>query len=367
MRRTQHFIPLKLRTFLQIFAAVAVVLSLVPLIAVDYWWIRMFDFPHIQLTILTFVAFVVYFMRFDIKKWQDYTFIVIITACLVFQYIKIHPYTPYAKLAVLDNTKLNESESISIYTANVFQNNKNAQLFIREYKAKDPDVLLLVETHRPWMKEIRKSLPAAYKFRVEVPLNNTYGMLLYSKLELVNPQVKYLVDDSIPSIHSKLVLRSGDTIQIYTIHPTPPMPQHNPSSSDRDAEMMKIANLSRESSLPVIVMGDFNDVAWSATTSLFENVGELLDVRKGRGFYNTFNVNNPILRWPLDHIFVSSEFRVIELELGEDINSDHFPTYTNLSFEPDGKDMQLAPPPTEDELRRALEQAEGVQRVTLDM
>ena len=29
--------------------------------------------------------------------------------------------------------------------------------------------------------------------------------------------------------------------------------------------------------------------------------------------------------------------------------------------------MQLAPPPTEDELRRALEQAEGVQRVTLDM
>jgi hypothetical protein len=42
--------------------------------AADFWWIRMFDYPHIQLTILTFVAIVVYFIEFNIKWTQDYLF-----------------------------------------------------------------------------------------------------------------------------------------------------------------------------------------------------------------------------------------------------------------------------------------------------
>ncbi|QNJ98713.1 endonuclease/exonuclease/phosphatase family protein [Constantimarinum furrinae] len=363
---------MKLKNFLHIFGGIAITLTLIPFIAMDFWWIRMFDFPHIQLTILTFTALVVYFMRFDIKRKEDYVFVALILGCFIFQVAKIYPYTPMAPFAVNKASSpediknpIGESD-IKLYTANVFQDNKESKHLIAEIEKRDADVLLFVETNQRWRDDIVKDLPSHYQYRVEVPLDNTYGMLLYSKLKLVDPTVQYLVDDSIPSIHSKLILRNGDTIQMYNIHPTPPMPQHNPSSSDRDAEMMKIANLSRQSELPVIVLGDFNDVAWSATTSLFETVGELLDVRKGRGFYNTFNAKSFIFRWPLDHIFISSEFRVIELELGEDINSDHFPTYTHLSFEPNLKEEQAPTPPTADELKRAKEQAEGVQKVELD-
>ncbi|WP_034258335.1 endonuclease/exonuclease/phosphatase family protein [Altibacter lentus] len=358
---------MSLKPVLQIIGAVAVVLTLIPLIAMDYWWIRMFDFPHIQLTILTMVALITYFMRFDIKLWQDYAFVSVLIGCFVFQYLKIHSYMPYASEEVLAATNETPDLELKLYTANVFQKNKKTQLLMDDIKAKDPDILLLVETNARWRNAIVKDLPSEYNHRVEVPLDNTYGMLLYSKLKLVAPTVHYLVDDSIPSIHSKVVLRSGDSVQLYTIHPTPPMPQHNPSSSDRDAEMMKIANFSRESKLAVIVLGDFNDVAWSATTELFQNVGELLDVRRGRGFFNTFNANNPILRWPLDHVFISSEFRLKEIQLGADINSDHFPTYTNLTYEPDKKAEQQPKPPSEEQLKRAKEQANGVQKVELDM
>ena len=151
-------------------------------------------------------------------------------------------------------------------------------------------------------------------------------------------------------------LPAGDTIQLYAIHPTPPMPQHNVSSTDRDAEMMRIALKSLESKYPVIVVGDFNDVAWSQSTSLFQKVSGLLDVRKGRGFFNTYNANYIILRWPLDHIFVSEHFRVISAERGGDIDSDHFPIFANLSFESEGADIQKAEPPTEDQLEKARDQ-----------
>ncbi len=355
----------KLKKFLIIFGGIAVLLTLIPLIAMDYWWIRVFDFPHIQLTILTFTAFIVYFIKFKADEWQEYLFIAIMLGCLIFQYTKIHPYTPYAKEQI-KNASEGEEIAVSIFTANVFQDNKKPEVLQQIIKDEKADVFLFLETNKRWQKDILKVMPESYKYRVEVPLDNTYGLLLYSKLELIAPEVKYLVDKEIPSVHSKLRLRNGEVVQLYALHPTPPMPQHNPSSSDRDAEMMKIANLSRESKLPVIVIGDFNDVAWSATTSLFHNVAELLDPRMGRGFYNSFNAKSTFMRWPLDHVFVSPEFRVKSLALGKDIHSDHFPTYVQLSFEPVLKEEQKPKPPSEKELKRAKEQAEGIRKVELD-
>jgi len=358
---------MKLKRFLEIFGGIAVLFTLLPLVAIDYWWIRIFDYPHIQLTILTLTAIITFLVKFDIKRKEDYAFITILIACFVFQFIKIYPYTPFAGYEVLNSTTQAKEKKISIYTANVLQKNKKMEFLIAEIKKKDPDVMLFLETNLKWKNKITENLPSAYKYSIEAPLDNTYGMLLYSKFKLINPQIKFLVDDSIPSFQTKMVLNTNDTIQIYTIHPTPPMPQHNPSSTDRDAEMMKIANLSRKSKLPVLVFGDFNDVAWSATTSLFENVGELLDVRKGRGFYNTFNANSFLFRWPLDHIFISEEFRLAELKLGDDINSDHLPTFVTLTFEPEKAYEQKTEPASESELKRAKEQAEGIKKLDIDM
>lgn len=357
---------LKLKPILQISAGIAIVCTLLPLIAIDYWWIRVFDFPHIQLTIFTFTVSITYFMRFKINEWQDYIFVFLLVSCLLFQYIKIHPYIPYAKEEAKSTSANYQGALLKVYTANVYQKNEQPDKLQQEIISKNADILLFLEAHKLWQQHILEVLSSEYSYKVEVPLDNTYGMLLYSKLKLVNPQVRYLVDDSIPSIETKVILQSGDTIQMFTIHPTPPMPQHNPSSSDRDAEMMKIANMSRESNYPVLVLGDFNDVAWSATTRLFQNVGELLDPRKGRGFYNTFSANSTFMRWPLDHVFVSSEFRVQTLKIDKDIASDHFPTYTELSFEPTIKEEQAPKKPTENELKRAKQQAEGVRKVELD-
>jgi len=51
----------------------------------------------------------------------------------------------------------------------------------------------------------------------------------------------------------------------------------------------------------------------------------------------------PLLRYPLDYVFHSDDFRVAELEVLPSIGSDHFPLWIVLSHEPDAEDAQEAP------------------------
>ena len=348
---------MKLKPFLQGFGILAVIITLIPLIAADFWWIRMFDFPHIELTLLTLTAIAVYFFRFEIRSWRDYAFMSVLVACFIFQFIKIYPYTPFAPYDVGKPTSsVDPKTGMMLLTSNVLQKNTETGLLVEEMKKLNPDVAVFTETNTKWSEAIKKGIGADYPYKIEVPLDNTYGMLLYSKLKLSNSHVRYIVDDSIPSIRTEIELRSGDMVQLHAIHPTPPMPQHNPSSSDRDAEMMKTALEARDSKIPVIVIGDFNDVAWSSTTSMFQSVGELLDVRKGRSFYNTFDVTSFIMKWSLDHIFLSEEFRVEKIAVGSDIKSDHYPFYGELFLQPELAVEQKPTPATAEQIKKAKEQ-----------
>lgn len=343
-----------LKPFLQAFGILAVVISLFPFVAADYWWMRMFDFPHVQLTILTLVALMVYFFRFDIKNWRDYTFILVLGACFLLQLTKIYPYTPFAEVQIKENTQTIPQRSVSILAINVLQDNKEYQKVINEIFLQNADILIFTETDKIWQNELRKGLRYFdYDYRIEMPLDNTYGMLVYSRFELIEPETRFLLDDSIPSMHSRVVLPSKELIQLHVIHPTPPMPPHDDSSTDRDAMMMMVALMAKDEELPVIVAGDFNDVAWSRTTRLFQTASTLLDPRIGRGFYNTFNAESWIMRWPLDHLFVSEDFRLAKIQVGNDVGSDHFPFYSKLTLEPSKGAVQKMPDPTPEEIEQA--------------
>lgn len=360
-KQTIIYYPMKLKNLFQGLGLVAITFTLLPFVAADYWWIRIFDYPHTQLTVLTLAALFAYFITFDIRSKRDYLFVILLTGCFIFQLVKIFPYLPHEQYEIMDADPEKKSPEITFYVANVLQKNENPEKLIQEVENKNPDVLLLMETNTRWMNQVRPAV-TNYPHRMEVPLENTYGMLLYSKLPFRNEKINFLVDDSIPSMEAILQFPGGEEIQLYTIHPTPPMPQHNPSSSDRDAEMMLVAIRARNNPLPVIIAGDFNDVAWSQSTKIFQNVSGMLDPRVGRGFYNTFNAKNFLMRWPLDHFFASHEFRITFLELGKDIDSDHFPALFQMKLEPDGKHEQPKRLASKNHLESAVRQIHKARR-----
>jgi hypothetical protein len=103
-----------------------------------------------------------------------------------------------------------------------------------------------------------------------------------------------------------------------------------------------------------------NDVGWSRTTKLFQKVSKLLDPRKGRGMYPTFNAKSLIWRYPLDHLFHSDDFRLATIRTLPPIGSDHLPLMVELSHEPSAAKEQAAPPLDRNDRKDAAETVEAL-------
>lgn len=245
---------------------------------------------------------------------------------------------------------------IRIIVSNVLMTNRSSEKLLSLVREYQPDLFITLEVDQWWDDEISK-LNDLFPHGVNVPLENTYGMILRSRIPLIDPKVDYIVNKEIPSIHTDLKLADGSLIHVYVLHPKPPFPDEDNSSTDRDAELLVVGKRVQERGGASIVLGDLNDVAWSRTTRLFQKISSLLDPRVGRGFFSTFHAWHWFMRWPLDHVFISDHFRVRHLERLPSVGSDHFPMFTDFSFEPNGKHAQEAP---DDDIRDREEADEKI-------
>ena len=305
-----------------------------PLFPAKVWYVRVFDYPRLQTFFVAVLALVWYFVFYFKRDRVSYVFAVLLVGVIGIQAYKAAPYTFLGSQQVLQTEKATDATtSVSLFICNVLQTNTNYQMVLDRIAEYQPDIVITTESDRHW-QEALSVLNAKYPHRVAVPLDNTYGMHLYSKLPLDQARARYLLEPDIPSIRARVQLKSGEWVHLYVVHPRPPVPGHADDSRERDAEIIMVGREARDAKGGVIVAGDFNDVAWSGTTALFQEVSGFLDPRRGRGFYNTYHAKYPLFRWPLDHIFHSSDFKLIDIERGGKVGSDHFPMYIKLSYEP---------------------------------
>ena len=339
-------------------ALIVMLWTVVPLARHDAWWVRVFDFPRVQIAFLTALLLVGH-AAVGIRGWLDWGTAAGLGACLLYQLARIWPYTPLRAKQVIDAGDVSGSEPLSIMVANVLTPNRKAASLLEIVARCDPDLLLCVETDRWWETQL-DVLAGRYPHSVKCPRDNLYGMHLYSKRPLADAELKFLIDDGVPSIHAWVVLASGRRVRIHAVHPTPPAPGENPSSAERDAELLLVARDVAEEHAPTLVFGDLNDVAWSSTTALFQKISGLLDPRIGRGMFSTFHAKYPFMRWPLDHIFTSADFTVAAIERLPAFGSDHFPILARLQHAPAAKAEHEEPSADADDRANAAERIDKV-------
>ncbi len=317
--------------FYNIFGLLIIVTSLLSISNSATWWIKTWDVSRAQLFVFSICTVLLgaFFMEdFIYLQWLIFSLLLV---AATYHLSKIWHFTPLGKKEVLDAT--NPTFPITFYTANVRQKNDDFNSLIESIQNIAPDVVLLTETNQEWLNEVA-ALKNDYPHFTEMPLENSYGMALYSKFPFEKAEFKFLIDDEVPSVHAILNIKN-QRVAFVGLHPKPPAPWTK-DDKNKDRELLAVARMTHADKLPTVVSGDLNDVCWSDITQKFKKISGLKDPRVGRGFYSTYNANIPLARIPIDHFFLSAHFKLLKMRRLPYIGSDHFPVMVEVNlFQPD--------------------------------
>lgn len=326
--------------------------TLAPLVPTDDWWVRALDFPRPLLALLLVLAMAAWPLL-D-RRAASWALLAGLVAALGLQLRWLWPYTPLHPVQALPAGDCAPEDRLSVVVANLRVSNQGAGPFLDAVRRADPDAVFAVEVDPGWLRALQP-LEAAYPHHVLHPRADFWGFALYTRLETVQPEVRHLVSGYVPSLRTGLRLRSGAVVTFHGLHPKPPLPSEG--TGQRDAELLLAAEEVRGGGA-ALIGGDLNAVAWSPVTRLLQRVGGMLDPRVGRGVFATFPTWLPgPLRFPIDHVFFTPEFRLLAVERLPDIGSDHLPLLARLCHRPEAvaEARERVPQAGEADFRRAQE------------
>lgn len=313
-------------------------ITVAPFIRTGAWWIRAWDYPRVQVFFLSLIvlgASVAAMLLEGIGVVLGGGAIASVVAAGV-QGAFIMPYTRLKHTRLPDAT----GPTTRLMVVNLDKRNDKKQALSRKIEEQDADILVLLEIDEQWLSALGR-IERSYPHRLDVIRGDGLGISLWSRFEIEREQVRHLVSEDRASLHG--VLHIGDKrLRFAGVHPAPPgLPKEDrPGRYDsriRDAELVLLAREVADSRGDAwMVAGDFNDVAWSHTTRLFQRTSGLLDPRIGRGMFGTYHARYPLLRYPLDHVFVSGEIGIGSLRRVRMPGSDHFGVLVEFSIA-DGK------------------------------
>lgn len=326
--------------------------SLLTLAETDTWWVRWFDFPRLQFAIGLLILLPV-FLALRPGRSAALVLGAAALAALGYNAYKLHPYfdaTAEPMAAAVADCEGNVR--LRVMVANVQERNEQAEMFRDLVGETAPDVLLVLETDAWWDKQL-EPLRSRFVHEVEdVPAESgAFGMHLFSRLPLLDPEVRFLFGGFTPSIFTGIALPNGAEVRFLGLHPRPP--HWSQPSTMRDAHLLAAALEARETEAPAILAGDFNAVPWERVSRRAMRIANLLDPRVGRGLYPTFSANSTLMSWPLDQVLYQDRLVLLSFEVLPAIGSDHYPVLATLCHRPGARDIQSAPDATGHELEEA--------------
>ena len=146
-----------------------------------HWFFRTADFVRLQSLFIQLILLGL-FLYFE-ENFTAFSWILLacLAATMIYQLYKVFPYS---SLFPRRRSQAESDGHVSILAGNVLQTNSCYPDFLNEVKRFDADLVLTMESNKDWencLSEIEKDYP----FTVKVPLENFYGMHLYSKKELI--------------------------------------------------------------------------------------------------------------------------------------------------------------------------------------
>ncbi|MFD2437043.1 endonuclease/exonuclease/phosphatase family protein [Modicisalibacter luteus] len=314
-----------------------------------------FRLPRLQLAALAAVVGAAQWL-WGSADWRWWS----IAACAAVAFIQaahILPWTPLWPKSVRTATSNKEMQYLTLMVSNVLTPNRNAQGLLEQIHEHQPEIVLTLESDAWWGSSSR---PPRRGMAVQRP-NTSRQSLWHASLFANSPRRDrgQVADPERYSVDSHLAAYAmRRTNPLPCPAPAPPAPSESEQSLWRDAELLLVGKDIHRHEQPTLLAGDLNDVAWSRTTRRFCRVSGMLDPRRGRGMFSTFHASYPLIRWPLDHIFISEHFTLVNMQRLKNFGSDHFPIIATLCYRPARADENDTPEADREERKEATETIE---------
>ena len=267
------------RWLLLLLALAGVIVTAIPgIFGSMTWWVRYLDYPRLEFLIgmLLVWACLALVPR---SRLGLLAMLGMACACAYDAYV-LFPYTTIAGTQELAAGACPAGDRLRLLEVNVQMTNRHDDTLLNMVRKVKPDVAWFQETNSWWKHEL-SPLSESMPYHVAAARPNYFGVELYSRLKLIDPQVRHLTRSANPSIFTGVQLPSGDVVKLYAIHPRPP--QAGQSVAERNAQLMETALMARGDTKPHVVAGDMNSVPWEGIIRHAERVGRFLDPRMGRG------------------------------------------------------------------------------------
>ena len=327
----------------------ASVLSLLP---VDWWWVRMTDFPRLQYAMALAALLALLALARPAGRGLRLGLAVLALAALGFNAAKIGPYFWGAQAEA--PAACPADRRLTVMVANVKLENRHAEPLLALVRERRPDLLLALETNAWWDARLA-ALTAEMSHTASEITGGDFGMHLFSALPLEEVEAVYPVAQDTPAIRATVRLRSGEAVRFLGLHPRPPHPGQ--SATGRDGELMWAATQARGAQAPVVLAGDLNAVPWERTVERTQRIGGLLDPRDALGFKPTYDAKSWWMSWPLDQVLHQPGARAVALTVLPGFGSDHYPVLAELCVDGEGRDAPELQAGDLDAAERAMEAA----------
>lgn len=217
-----------------------------------------------------------------------------------------------------DPSRLSNSDHcLKTLTINAYIANQDQEGFAELARNKDADLVLVTELG----PELHAILHHEYPYSHTVSVGATFGMGVYSRLELQDPKV-IRRGRNLPRIEFNL--HSGEqSLRGVLVHPSPPSSAE--ALQDRNDLISELAEDLKSETQPTLIAGDFNAVHWSKAMAPLTGAMQRADT--GGTWPRALG-----LRIPIDHVFVKGLSHKSSHTVVEDLGSDHLPIFAEICF-----------------------------------
>ncbi len=292
-----------------------------------------------SMTLLAFLAR--WWWPFELASHFRVQYLGVLCFAICVQYARSKPLTGFLFLVLtvvnfgacfsllpITNQELPQSTpNLRCLWVNVNTANNNYARVLELIEETEPDVVVLGEVNKNWMKGISE-LEEQYRLVCSIPREDNFGVAMFSRVPAVDVKTPTLTPGPVPAIVATLDV-DGTLVSVIGAHTFPPVGSH--SMRARNQQLDQLGELCQQLPGHRVLVGDLNLTSWSPYFQDLETKSSLRDSRTAIGIQPTWHTGLWFACIPIDHCLVSSEIEVIERRVESKVGSDHLPILIDLA------------------------------------